>query len=237
MSISPTYVLLIVSVELSSSAVLSVSLPWIAVSAAKEGAPSFSRNWLIFPGRRATSKVAWLMPYTPLNRSASDTVQDAGRHSSLHLWPTWVSALHNSCCDRSIWRRAIHGKQNLKTSALFYLEAAALETEQHQWWRNFRWSQQQQLPKKQQQGLMSRWQRLMEIQVAGRMWLHQLIRRRIGQCLLVAQCAMWWKKRLSLNSCGEWVGVQISNWPQDSWARAQMMQITTYAPSFSGSII
>ena len=177
------------------------------------------------------------MPYTPLNRSASDTLQDAGRHSSLHLWPTWVSALHNSCCHRSIWRRAIHGKQNLKTSALFYLEAAALETELQQWWRNFRWSQQQQLPKKQQQGLMSRWQRLMEIQVAGRMWLHQLIRRRIGQCLLVAQCAMWWKKRLSLNSCGEWVGVQISNWPQDSWARAQMMQITTYAPSFSGSII
>ena len=45
------------------------------------------------------------------------------------------------------------------------------------------WSQQ--LPKR-QQPLMSKWQRLMEIQVAGRMWLHQLIGRRIGQCLFVA---------------------------------------------------
>ena len=112
----------------------------------------------------------------------------------------------------------------------------ALGTEQQQWWRNFRWlQQQQQLPKK-QQGLMSRWQRLMEIQVAGRIWLHQLIRRRIGQCLLVAhpQCderrgchcilAESWKQQ------NKWVGVILSNQPQDYWAGAQMMQITTCVP-------
>ena len=98
---------------------------------------------LIFPGRRAPSKVAWLTPYTiPYFYPGRHQIktQNPDWYSSLHLLSTWISALHNSCCKRSIWR-AVHGKQKFKTGGLSFLEAAAatLRSRAAAWSRNFRW--------------------------------------------------------------------------------------------------